>query len=202
MAAKVKPVSLDVQAQTYWAGRKANGVEGLALLDKCIQRVAKYRDWDALSRFLVSARVHGQGARVSGIIRAAFGDKITFKANAKHPTKGTFVLGWEGEFPLNGSNTYGGIREAVAKGLSWDDRELGKVLPKPDKKARVVSDEQKAKVVKHLSTYLDKLVADGFSAAEIIAALQKDRASKVVSAPVGQVQKQVVNGVTVYEPEF
>ena len=198
--AKAKPVSLDVQAQTYWAGRKANGVEGLALLHKCIERTAQHRDWDALSRFLVSARQHGQGARVGAIIRCAFGNAITFKANAKHPTGGTFVLGWEGPFNLRGSNTYGVIRDAVAKGMSWDDRELGKVLPKADKKTREASDEQKKKVVKHLKTYADKLKADGFNVGEIIAMLQKELAAEVVtSAPV---QKSVVNGVTVFQPDF
>lgn len=202
--AKEKPVSLDMQAQNYWAGRKANGVEGLALLHKCIERTAKYRDWDALSRFLVQARAHGQGARVVGIIRAAFGNKLTFKANAKHPTGGTFALGWEGAFDLRGSNTYGVIRDAVQKGMSWDDRELGKLLPKADKKERQVSDESKKKVVKHLMSYTDKLASDGFNVGEIIAELQKELAAKaaVKAAPVGAVQKKVVNGVAVYEPAF
>ena len=195
-----KAVSLDVQVQTLWASRKQNGVDGLALLHKCIERTAKHRDWDALSRFVMSARQHGQGARVGAIIRQAFGDKLTFKANAKHPTGGTFVLGWDGEFDLRGSNTYGVIRDAVAKGLSWDDKELGKMLPKPDKAKRQVSEEQVKKVVKHLKSYTDKLKADGFNVGEIIAALQKELA--VASAPVGVVQKKVVNGVEVFEPEF
>jgi hypothetical protein len=195
-----KAISLDVQVQTLWAARKQNGVEGLALLHKCIERTAKHRDWDALSRFVMSARRHGQGARVGAIIREAFGDKLSFKANAKHPTGGTFVLGWQGEFDLRGSNTYGVIRDAVAKGVSWDDKELGKVLTKAPKAERKVTDEAKTKVVKHLKTYADKLRADGFNVGEIIAMLQKELAAEVVtSAPV---QKSVVNGVTVFEPEF
>jgi len=194
-----KALSLDVQVQNLWASRKQNGVDGLALLHKCIERTAKHRDWDALSRFVMAARQHGQGARVGAIIRAAFGNKITFKANSKHPTGGTFVMGWEGEFDLRGSNTYGAIREAVAKGMSWDDKELGKVLPKADKNERKPTDEAVKKVVKHLKTYTDKLKADGFNVGEIIAALQKELAA--TSAPTG-VQKKVVNGVTILEPEF
>lgn len=202
--AKQKPVSLDVQAQTYWAGRKANGVEGLALLHKCIERTAQHRDWDALSRFLVQARNHGQGARVGAIIRCAFGNAITFKANAKHPTGGTFVLGWEGPFNLRGSNTYGIIREAVGKGLSWDDRELGKLLPKAEKPQRQVTEEQKKKVVKHLSTYMSKLAKEGFSTGEILAAVQAElkKADAVKSTPVGEVLKKMVNGAEVFEPNF
>ena len=196
-----KTLSLDVQVQNLWAARKQNGVDGLALLHKCIERTAKHRDWDALARFVMSARQHGQGARVGAIIRCAFGDKITFKANKKHATGGEFVMGWVGEFDLRGSNTYGVIRDAVAKGMSWDDKEFGALLPKADKAKRQVSEEQVKKVVKHLKTYTDKLKADGFNVGEIIAALQKELA--VASAPVGAgVQQKVVNGVTVFEPEF
>lgn len=193
-----KTVSLDAQVQTLWANRKQNGVDGLSLLHKCIERAAK-RDWDALSRFVVSARAHGQGARVGGIIRAAFGNKLTFKANAKHATGGTFVIGWDGEFPLRESNTYGAIREAVAKGLSWDSKEVGALLPKADKAERKATDEQVKKVVKHLKSYTDKLKADGFNVGEVIALLQKELAA---AAPVVNVEKQVVNGVTVFAPDF
>jgi hypothetical protein len=63
-----------------------------------------------------------------------------------------------------------------------------------------VTDEAKTKVVKHLKTYADKLRADGFNVGEIIAMLQKELAAEVVtSAPV---QKSVVNGVTVFQPDF
>lgn len=191
-----KNLSLDVRAQNYWAGRKANGVEGLALLDKCIERCAKHRDWDALSRFLVQSRAHGQGARVGSIIRAAFGNRIAFKGNVKHPTGGTFVLMWEGAFDLRASNTYGAIREAVAKGLSWDSKEVGKLLPKVEKKEKVVSDEAKAKEAKAIAKKLGDLRKAGFDIGELVreaqALLAKEAA--VAAAPVGK----VVNG----EPNF
>lgn len=183
---KTKEASLDIQAQVYWAGRKANGAEGLALLHACIERCAKHRDWDALSRFLVKAREHGQGTRVATIIRAAFGDKLTFKANSKHPTGGIFTLGWAADkpFPLRESNTYGAVREAVQKGMSWDDKELQKILPKPIKKERQATPEQKQKVVKHLKAYTDKLKSDGFNVGEILAMLQKELASSVLMGGV------------------
>jgi hypothetical protein len=189
-----KALSLDVQVQTLWASRKQNGIDGLSLLHKCIERTAKHRDWDALSRFVIMSRQHGQGARVGAIIRCAFGDKLTFKANAKHPTGGTFVLGWMGEYDLRGSNTYGVIRDAVAKGMSWDDKELGKLLPKADKAKRVVSDEQKKKVVKHLKSYTDKLKADGFNVGEIIAMLQKELVSSAMPVVDTGVVKDTVTG--------
>lgn len=192
-----KAPSLDVQVQHLWASRKQNGIDGLSLLHKCIERTAKHRDWDALSRFVIMSRQHGQGARVGAIIRCAFGDKITFKANAKHPTGGEFVMGWQGEYDLRASNTYGAIREAVQKGMSWDDKELGKMLPKPDKAKRVVSDEQKKKVVKHLKSYTDKLKADGFNVGEIIAMLQKELT--VASIPV--VDTGVIKNVMTGEVE-
>lgn len=179
--AKAKAPSLDLQATEYWKGRTQNGAEGLVLLDKCIQRIATYRDWDALSRFVVQARIHGQGAKVGKIIRAAFGDKLTFKADSKHPTGGNFIMGWEGVFPLKGSNTYGAVKDAIQKGLPFDHNSLQKELPTAEKKERVATPEATAKAVKHVMSYLDKLAAEGFSSGEILAAVQKELAAKAVA---------------------
>jgi len=194
----------DQEVKDYWAKRSANGAEGLALLGKAINDTAVHRSWDGLSRFFTLAKKAGQGPRVAAIIRCAFGNKLTYRASTKHETGGQFVIGWEGVFDLKGSNSYSIIKAAIREGKSWDDRELlkeiNKAVGKPDPKKREVSDESKAKVVKHLAAYAEKLETDGFNVGEIIAMLQKELAAEVVtSAPV---QKSVVNGVTVFEPEF
>ena len=191
------------QVNDYWGRRSANGAEGLALVVKLMTRFADHGDWDALARFVIKAGQHGQGDKVKKIIRAGFGNHVTFKVNAKHPAGGEFIKqGWNGEkFPLRQSNTFGVVKAAVEKGLSWDDRAFQKELPGADKKTRTASEEATKKVVKHLQTYCDKLAADGFNVGEVLVALQKELAAKkaTASAPV---QKSVVNGVTVYEPSF
>ena len=202
--AKAKAPSLEEQVIDYWAGRKVNGVIGLALLDKCIQRLAKHRDWDHLARFTVSAARHGQGDKVKKILRAAFGDSLIFKLNKKHATGGEFILKWQGEFNLRGSNTYGVISDAVTKGMSWDDRELSKLIPNNPPPKRQVTDEQKKKIVKHLAGYMSKLTSDGFSTGEILSMLQAElkKDAAIQSAPVGEVLKKMVNGAEVFEPNF
>jgi len=196
------------QVNDYWGRRSANGTEGLALVGKLMLRFADYGDWDALARFVVKAGQHGQREKVVKITRAGFGNHVTFKTNAKHPAGGEFIkVNWTGEkFPIRQSNTFGIVKAAIDKGLSWDDRDFQRELPSADKKARQVSDEATKKVVKHLETYCGKLAADGFNVGEVLAALQKELAAKVKAAtPVQKaapVQKSMVNGVTVYEPSF
>ena len=201
-AAPAKRESLEQQVQTYWGKRATNGAEGLNLLDKCIQRLAKHRDWDHLARFVVSAARHGQGDKVKKILRAAFGNKLTFKVDKKHSAGGVFVLGWQGEFDLRGSNTYGVVRAAVANGTSWDDRAFQKELPGADKKQREATEEAKKKIVAGLARTLKTAKADGFSTGELLEMVAKELAKDVVAAPVGKVEKQVVNGATVFETNF
>jgi len=200
-AKKPKPLALDVQVSNYFTSRRQSGVEGLALLDKCIRRVAEHRDWDALSRFVVGAMPTGNRSKVVRIIGAAFGQRLTFKTDKKHPTGGSFVMGWEGAFPLKGSNTYTAVTEAIKKGMGWDEVAFIKELPKADKKPRTVSDEAEKKVVKHLLAYLAQREAEGFSTGTILADVQKELVAKKASKSA-DVEKKVVNGVTVFEPSF
>lgn len=196
--------SLDKRVTSFWNTRGRHSREGLVLLDVCINRAAsEARDWDGLARFFSSALKYQQGPVIKRIIRAAFGDKLVWKADSNHAAGGTFVIGWEGAFNLAGSNTYGVVRQAVEAGEGWDDKafavRIGKVLPKTVV-VRTATPEATAKAIKHLATYMDKLAKDGFNVGEVIAGVQKDMAAK--RAEVGDVVKKVVNGVTVYEPKF
>lgn len=164
----VKKPSLDVQVKDYFVRRSENGAEGLKLLVMSIERTAKHRDWDALSRFITSALQSSSRAKVVKIVRAAFGDKLTYKSNPKHDTGGTIVMGWEGEFNLAGSNTYGLVRAAAAAGKSWDDRDFLKELPGPVKKDREVSAVATEKAAKHLAKYLMDRESEGFNTGEIL----------------------------------
>lgn len=171
-----KIVALDTLVSSYWGARKQNGIEGLVLLNKCIERTAKHRDWDAMARFLTAARQHGQGAKVARIIYAAFGDRITFRTNVKHPAGGTFVIGWEGEFDLKGSNTYGVVRQAVANGTPWDLVEFQKELPAKEKKVPEVTEAAYERAAKALARSIKDKKGHGFDAGKLINMIQAEMA--------------------------
>lgn len=169
----------------YWDARTSNGREGLALLDECIRRTAsKDRDWDALARFITRANATGNAPKVKKIIRAAFGNSLTYKVDKKHRAGGVFTMGWDGPFNLAGSNTYSMVKKAIADGKSWDDRaflvELNAVLPETPKAAKVVDAAAQTKAAKTLATKLAELRADGFDIAAIIREAQAELATKVI----------------------
>jgi hypothetical protein len=198
--ANAKP-SLDVMVKDYFGRRSENGVEGLRLLVTCIERTARYRDWDALSRFITMAmKTESAKARVVKIVRAAFGDKLIYKANAKHDTGGTIVLGWDGAFPLAQSNSWGIVRGAVDAGKTWYDREFLKELPGPTPKVKTVDATAVEKSAKHLIKYLQEREAEGFVVGELLAKVQDGlKAARAQSTPIAAVTKKVVNGADVFE---
>ena len=203
MSVKKKPAgpSLDQQVKDYFHSRKENGVIGLRLLVQAIERTAKYRDWDALSRFIAMAHDSSSRPKVVKIVRAAFGTALTWKANTKHDTGGTVVMGWEGAFPLAQRNLWGVVKSAAEKGASWDDRAFLKELPGPDPKIRQASPEAMAKAAKHLAKYVLERESEGFSPGELLSLMEQEikaaRAQK--SAPVAPVTKRVVNGAEVID---
>lgn len=118
----------------YWSGRHENGHIGLVLLNECIVRAAlKNQDWDALARFTSRALSTNNAAKVKKIIRAAFGNDMTFKVDKSHAAGGRFTLNWKGAYPLASKNTYSVVKKAIENHKSWDDKdflaELTKVLP-------------------------------------------------------------------------
>lgn len=191
---------------TYFDGRHTNGREGLVLLDECIRRTAsKDRDWDALARFVARAGMSSSAPKVKKIIRAAFGNSLTFVTDKKHPAGGRFSLSWEGPFPLAQSNTYSAVKKAVADSKSWDDKDfladLSKIVPELPKKEKVVSPTAQTAAAKHVAKYLADRAAEGFSVGGIVKEAQALLAANAKPSS-GLVAKQVVNGVTIYEPSF
>lgn len=165
------------QVNNYWDARHTNGQVGLTILDQCIRRTAsKDRDWDALARFVTRSGASGNRAKVVKIIRAAFGDQLKFKADAKHPAGGVFSMGWEGAFPLRESNSYNSVTTAIKDGKSWDDRDfqkaLNEVLPQPAPKQVEVTAAATEKAAKHVSDYIVAKMKDGFSSGEILKMVQ------------------------------
>jgi len=207
-AAEKKPAQpkLFDRIGTYFDGRHANGVEGLILLDECIRRAAsKDRDWDALARFVSRAGMSNNAPKIKKIIRAAFGNAIVFAVDKKHKAGGRFTLSWEGAFPLAQSNSYSLVKKAIADNKSWDDKDflakLSEVIPDLPKKEKTVDPKAQTAAAKHVATYLKAREAEGFSIGDIIKEMQAMLAA--AKAPhVDMVAKKVVNGVTVFEPQF
>lgn len=205
--AKPKPVKLFDRIGTYWDSRTANGREGLVLLDECIRRVAsKDRDWDALARFVARSNMSNNAAKVKKIIRAAFGNDLTFKLDNKHPAGGRFVLNWEGAYALAGKNSYSMVKKAIEHGKSWDDKvflkELGEVIPDLPKAAKTVDAATTTKAAKAMAKKLAELRNEGFDIGALIREAQALLATEHKANGDGSVTKQVVNGVEVITPKF
>ena len=166
--------TLESRVKGYWTRRDNNSKDGLCLLDEAINRFAAHGDWDALSRFTVGAMKYGQGPNVKRIIRAAFGNSVKFSLDSKHATGGKFVkVNWPGQsFPLDGSNTYAKVKEAIEKGMGWDSKALTKalndVLPALEKKKVEVNAEAYEKKAKALAKQLDELEKAGFNLGDLI----------------------------------
>lgn len=170
----------------YWDGRQQGSVAGLVLLDECIRRTAsKDRDWDALARFVARANMTGNRAKVVKIIRAAFGNSITYTTDKKHAAGGKFTLAWEGAFPLAGANSYTHVKKAIADNKGWDDaaflKALGEVIMAPEKRAREVDEKAAAKVAKHVTDYLVARMKEGFNVGEVLDAVRKELLVAVVA---------------------
>ena len=202
---KVAAPKLFDRIGTYFDSRHANGVDGLVLLDECIRRTASAsRDWDALARFVSRANMSGSAAKVKKIVRAAFGNSLTFVMDKKHPAGGRFEMKWEGAFPLAGSNTYGFVKKAIADSKSWDDADLQKKigeiipdLPKKDKSVDAAAQTIKAKaIVRSLLAAKE----DGFEVGPLMREIEALLAA--AKKPSELIAKSVVNGVQIFEPKF
>ena len=167
------------QVGDFWNGVDHASALGLVLLDECIRRAAaKDRDTDSLARFVARASMKGNRAKVVKIIRAAFGNSITYATDKKHAAGGKFTIGWQGAFPLAGVNSYTAVKKAIADGKGWDDaaflKSLNDVLMAPEKKAREVDEKAAAKVAKHVTDYLVARMKEGFNVGEVLDAVRKE----------------------------
>lgn len=128
MGDQMTKLSLASKAANFWKGRDKSGVYGLTLLVQCLEHVKNNRDWDALAVF-----VGASGADmpdVKRIIKAAFGDRLTFDAaKAKtHPTGVAFKMAWGAQDTVQFGNLFAFVSQAVEKGRPFNDIELQKAL--------------------------------------------------------------------------
>ena len=167
---------LSARVDGYFSGREKNSAYGLVLLDRCINRFADHGDWDALARFYMASLKTGQSTPIRRVIRAAFGDHVTFAKDSKHDAGGKFTkVNWPGDgktFPLGQSNAYSVVRSAIQANLGWDSKvfikKLDEVLDKPLPKPKTVSPETQTKEAKALAKKLGDLRKAGFDLAALV----------------------------------
>lgn len=174
---------LGIRVRDYWKGREQNGNEGLRLLDSCIKQLADKNkaNWDPLARFVVASMVSNNRAKVVKIIRAAFGNDVSFKLDKKHAAGGTFTIGWKGNEGYVLKNTYALIQRTIDEGKGWDDakflKELTGMLPEVVKKKPVYEGEAAEKAVKaaakHIADSLKAKVEQGLSTGDILAEVER-----------------------------
>lgn len=163
--------SLNKRVGTYWTNRSKMDKTGLVLLDECIINLSDNKNWDPLSRFISrSAALNSSDrSRVMGVVRAAFGDQITYKKDASHPTGGKIGTRTGITFAdVKLLNSYGVVKEAIVGEKGFRDADMHKKLKDmsgPPKRNPV----EVAKAAAHIVTYLKnaKIEATGAVMAEV-----------------------------------
>ena len=156
----------------FWNKNQKMGVEGLSLLNECIQRVASVDcDKDALTRFI--SRSGMDQAKVSRIIRAAFGADLVYKKDALKAAGGVLSHKWHGPDGYVLKNTYSHVLSAIDDKKSFNDKDLQKTI-KPEKVEKV---RDKAEILAAFKTRALKLAKEeGLTVAMMVAALQSKEA--------------------------
>lgn len=170
---------------SFWTNQAKSGHTGLVLLDACIQHTIKHRDSDALARFLARAVASNAADAqcVKRIIRAAFGDMVTYKKDTDHPSGGKFTLKWGAQDAFVLRNSYGVVAQAIADHKSFRAGDLQGALKKQEGKpeATAKADEDAAKA---LAAYVMKQVKLGNQHVDLMFDLAKkmvrDQMAKVV----------------------
>lgn len=163
--------SLNKRVGTYWTNRSKMDKTGLVLLDECIINLSDNKNWDPLSRFISrSAALNSSDrSRVMGVVRAAFGDQITYKKDASHPTGGKIGTKAGITFAdVRLLNSYGVVKEAIIGEKGFRDADMHKKL-----KGMTVPKEraapETAKAAAHIVSYMNKagITATGAVMAEV-----------------------------------
>ncbi len=138
----MEKLNLAERANKFWNEADKKDGEGLSLLNALLEHVRVKRDWDALAVFLGrSTNTAGAEADIKRIIKAAFGDRLTFDAARakKHPTGVAFKMAWAEGDVVQFGNAYGDVKAAIEQGKGFRDATLQKKLkaifapPKVDK---------------------------------------------------------------------
>lgn len=187
MAEAVKD-NLTSRVRNYWKRRGSVDKDGLVLLDEVIRNFYEHKNWDNLSRFISHAQALNTGdkSKVMGVIRAAFGDQITYKKDPKHATGGRINVKAGMNFAdLVLLNNYGHVAKAIENKKGFRDSDLHKTLKglEPEKKKPELDME---KMADHLVKYMtDKGVT---TPGALLALVQQKLKAQVVAKPVTLVE--------------
>ena len=101
------------RVSNFWKAQDRSAAFGLSLLHDCLVNVRDHRDWDALASFV--GKSGSDIDNVKRIVRAAFGDRLTFNAKKakNHPTGVAFDMSWKDGEVVQFSNTYGMVQQVL-----------------------------------------------------------------------------------------
>jgi hypothetical protein len=156
MAEQVK--SFTARNKSFWDARGKSDKTGLTLLDEAITHLAEHNNWDNLSRFISRAGALNATDRgkIVAVVRAAFGDQVSYKKDAAHPTGGKIKVKDDKQPVL--LNSYGEVRVAIEKGKGFRDADMHKKLREMEKGAAPpppVADVERS--AKHIVKYIQGL---------------------------------------------
>lgn len=175
--------SLFQQVGDHWTKSGKLDKAGLVLLDACIQRVAsKDCDKDALTRFVSRSGIHMP--KITRIIRAAFGNDLSYKKDATKAAGGVMKHNWKGDEGYVLGNTYAHVMQALEQGKAFNDPALQKAIA-PAKKE---TNKDKADLLAAYKTRAEKWAKENNITMSALIATLKAKATKI----------EVINGMEVH----
>lgn len=174
--------NLTKQVKSIWTQRGTQDKRILEVLDQCIHQLAgEANNWDPLARFLALASAHnaGDGARCKAIMRAAFGDQITYDKDKDHACGGrikpkgglTFA-----DVNIN-MNTYSVVHEAVHGDVrkGFRDAVMHKTLREQEGKVKAEPKVQEIDALgKHIAKYLKGRMPKGATLGDVMKVVRQE----------------------------
>jgi len=174
--------NLTKQVKSIWTQRGTQDKRILEVLDQCVHQLAgEANNWDPLARFLALATAHNaaDGSRCKAIVRAAFGDQITYKVDKNHACGGR-ITPREGltfnDVNIN-MNTYSIVHEAVHGPIrkGFRDAAMHKVMREQEGKAKEEPALKGADDLgKHIAKYLKGRMQKGVTLGDVLKVIQAE----------------------------
>jgi hypothetical protein len=183
--------NLTKQVKSIWTQRGTQDKRILEVLDQCVHQLAgEANNWDPLARFLALATAHNaaDGSRCKAIVRAAFGDQITYKVDKNHACGGR-ITPKQGltfnDVNIN-MNTYSVVHEAVHGEIRKGFRDAAMHKAIREQEGKVKADPKPKELdalAKHVAKYLTGRMPEGVTIEMLMKAVTTEMATKVVGEP-------------------
>jgi hypothetical protein len=165
----IASASLVSEATSWVRADNTAGKNGLKLIVKIADHVAKHRDWDALA--LIMGKVEaGRRRHIGRILWMRFGPALVGEVALGHPRGFKFTMKWDAdkEFPV--PNRWSVVLNAVNEGMRIDSPALHKEINAHISGARTPKAPDVAKYAETVAKWLEKA---NIQPAVLIAQLQR-----------------------------